>query len=439
MGRKKIIETDKERKLRFEGYQQKYYANPINRQTVYQANQRTQAERFKRWYSKQTTATKNPMIIQLPAPIYYTCNNQIFYNVYAANYESMTSGKPIGLYCYDDDYKQLDWTQEPEQSFDELMGIHAHNLRNKYERLIFMWSGGTDSHTIYNIFEANNIHIDEIIIKHSEEAGNGYAYPTWHVDWLMKNHYDPTTKITVWNEYDTNIRGLVVANDNWMMETKGDLLRLGQSAMSSANIELCERTHNGYNWGIVMGLEKPTVKFIDGQYYSFQVDKFVRQAMGHANVECFFLEPMINLKQSHLAKRALKTLASSPIGPKNYGVQRETRQDSVVYTAWARAVGRHKELTLGSSFAQKTALAPIFDTRLSATASLEDFTHATGEPMLAAKLKLQDPVAINYTRGLFNIRSDEKFYKFLNENTFVKQDSILNLKDVLTVPYCLGE
>lgn len=379
------------------------------------------------------------MILQPPTPIYYTCNNQIFYNVYAANYESMTSGQPVELYCYDNEYKKLDWTQEPTESFDELMGIHARNLRNKYERLVFMWSGGTDSHTIYNIFKANNIHVDEIIIKHSDEAGGGYAYPTWHVDWLMKNHYDPTTKITVWNEYDTNIRGLVVDNDNWMIESKGDLLRLGQSSMSSATVELCERTHNGYNWGIVLGLEKPTVKCINGRYYSFQLDKFVRTVMGHPNVECFYLDPMVNLKQSHLAKRALKRLAVSANGPKNYGVARETRNDSVVYTAWAHAVGRHKELTIGSSFVQKTALQPIFDTRLSTTASLEDFTNTTGEPILAEKLKSQDPVAINYARGLFNIRSDKTFYKFLNDNTFVEQDSILNLKDILTIPYNLGE
>ena len=372
-------------------------------------------------------------------PIYYICNNKIFYNVYSANYESMVSNDPIKLYCYDNEYSKLDWSQEPELSFDELMGIHARNLRNKYERLIFMWSGGTDSHTIYNIFKANNIHVDEIIVKHSDEAGGGYAYPTWHVDWLMKTHYDPTTKITVWNEYDTGIRGLVVDNDNWMIESKGDLLRLGQSSMSSATIELCERTHNGHNWGIVLGLEKPTVKFINGRYYSFQLDKFVRTVMGHPNVECFYLDPMVNLKQSHLAKHALKKLAGSPSGPKNYGVSRETRNDSVVYTAWAHAVGRHKELTIGSSFAQKTALQPIFGTQLSETASLEDFTHTTGEPILAEKLKLEDPVAINYARGLFNIRSDKKFYKFLNDQAFVEKDSILNLKDILTVPYDLGD
>jgi hypothetical protein len=48
------------------------------------------------------------MIISAPSPIYYCCNNQIFYNVYAANYESMKSAQPVTLYCYDDEYKELD-------------------------------------------------------------------------------------------------------------------------------------------------------------------------------------------------------------------------------------------------------------------------------------------------------------------------------------------
>ena len=80
--------------------------------------------------------------------IHYLVNNKQFFNPYLARYESFKSGSPISFYCNDAENDLLDWTQEPPETFEKLMDQHAHNLRNKYERLVLAWSGGTDSHTI---------------------------------------------------------------------------------------------------------------------------------------------------------------------------------------------------------------------------------------------------------------------------------------------------
>jgi hypothetical protein len=371
--------------------------------------------------------------------IHYLCNGKILYNVYVALHESFTSNKPVELYCLDAENDLLDWTKEPESSFDEIMGAHARHLRNKYERLIFMWSGGTDSHTMYNIFKANNIHLDEIIIKHSQDI-EGDPYPEWHVQWMMDNCYDKTTVITPWNEYDSKIRGLVVQDENWIFETKGDLLKYGQSSMSSATIEHCERAHNGHHWGIVMGLEKPTVFLENGRWVACQSDRYMRTVMGHDNVECFYVDPLVNLKQSHMAKRALKKIWAAGNNSLNFSQVHVARDASdFSYTAWARCVGRHPELSKGASFNQKTANGKVYMTKFDPNANFDDFANITGEPMLAAKLKLGESTATNYVKGFYNLRGEQKFVDWLNETSLVRKHTLLNTRDIYSKKYDLGD
>jgi hypothetical protein len=373
--------------------------------------------------------------------ICYRVNNQTFNNVYLAHYESYKSGKPVSLYCFDHEYDQLDWTKEPELSFQDLMSAHALHLREKYERLIFMWSGGTDSHTIYNVFKRNNIHIDEIIIKYFTDSENYPQYPESHVNWIKANHYDPTTEITAWNEYDTNLRSLFISNEDWIFNNVGDLYKFGQSTICSSTVEMVERKHNGHNWGIVVGVEKPHVLFENGNYYSFSYDRELRSLMGyHDHYEFFYLNPIIHLKQSHLAKRALKKL-------KNHGDSREWGRmhngnrisGPLAYRAWSRSIGLDDELTIGSSYMQKKFNVRLNKIQLRPETSIEEFDLVNGDPVLLAQLKNQNPTAINYVKGLYNLRSDRGFYRFLNEQCLIEPDKVLNPKLIVSKPYNLGE
>lgn len=299
-----------------------------------------------------------------------------------------------------------------------------------------MWSGGTDSHTIYNVFQRNNIHIDEIIIRYESDKS---PYPEAHVKWLMENHRDPTTIITPINEYDTRIRGIVVNNEDWLLNNKGDLLRFGQSSVSNATIELCNRNHAGHRWGVVVGLEKPTVIFENGLWYAHQSDRVLRQAMGHDQVECFFLEPIINLKQSHLAKNTLKQLYANG-GKINWSDHKENRRHgAIAYAAWAAAVGRHPELTFGMSQYQKRLHSQIMGSKLETINKITDFNPANGETALLNMLKAGDPTAINYVKGLYNLQSDAGFYAYLNEKALEEPDVVIRTKQIWSKRYCLGK
>lgn len=434
MGRKKIIETEEQRRERFRSYQKKYYSNPINRQTVYAANQRTQAERFKRWYNKQTN-TAVPMIIKSPPTGHYCCNNQIFYNIYLALYEQFKSRQPITFHYRDDDYSRLDWSKEPEMDFESLMDAHAHTLRNKYDRLILGWSGGTDSHTIYNVFKRNKIHIDEIYVITYPEP-DIIAGPTFnYVDWLMKNHWDPTTKIIPIGTSDES-RKTVIKNEDWIFENRGDYHKFGLSNVDTINFQLAEDNYGAHSWCIITGYEKPYVYQSGSGWYSAVNGIELKAILGKENLENFFLEPVLYLKQCHMAKNVLKKL-NRPDKSIEWG-HRFYQSTNQGYRIWSKAVGRHDELVVGTSYPHKILNKNrVVQTQIGITDNLNDFY--TPELRLRELLLSGNEMAVNYTKGLYNLRREKDFFNYLNENWLKEKNAVLNLKNIYTKSYYLGE
>lgn len=364
----------------------------------------------------------------------YQINGKIFYNAYLAHYESFNSGAPVYFNCLDEEYDKLDWTQDPAQNFEELMDAHARYLRDNHERLILLWSGGTDSHTIYNVFKRNNLHIDEIIIKHSNI---NVSYPDSHVDWMINNHWDPTTIITPIDEYDTQLRSIVVKDEDWIWNNSGDMWKYGQSSIAEHINFLCNKNHSGHRWLAITGQEKPNIIHENGRWYSRHSDRILKQLMGHTQVHSFFLEPMINLKQSHLAKKALKKLYSAG-KTKNWSDQYENRtQGELGYQAWARATGRHQELNPGVSYYQKQVNIGIINTRLNTDGRVDGFDRL-GEPYLLDRLKQQDPTALTYVRGLYNLQSEKRFYEYMNAHGLDQPNAVFRVKQTWSKSRDLG-
>lgn len=63
------------------------------------------------------------------------------------------------------EFESYDWTQEPEPNvgLTEFYRRRAQALRNKYDYLVLMYSGGPDSKNVLNCFLQNDICLDEII------------------------------------------------------------------------------------------------------------------------------------------------------------------------------------------------------------------------------------------------------------------------------------
>jgi hypothetical protein len=270
------------------------------------------------------------------------------------------------------------------------MSRHAHDLRNRYERLILLWSGGTDSHTIYNIFKKNNIHIDEILIKASAHLAQ---YPDFHVDWMRANHYDSTTIITRYDQNDTDLRQLDCPDENWVWKNKGDLLMFGMSTGAEGVKHLIERNHAGHSWTAVAGFEKPRLVYKQGRWYARHLDSPLRQTMSYDHLNRFFLEPLINIKQNHLVKHAVKKYIAQNNLPLYDGDWAEAKWPKTLdgYRAWATACGRHYELTDGASHLQKLRSEEYFSIDISSEKSYTNLLQ-NPDPTLQSFLKIQNKI-----------------------------------------------
>lgn len=370
--------------------------------------------------------------------IAYRVGTKYIYNIYPALMEAMQSGKPVEFYCRDSLYDQYDWTKEPEETLDELMTAYAHSIRSEYERVILLWSGGTDSHTIYNIFKRANIRIDEILIKASAHLAQ---YPDHHVDWMRANHYDPTTIITRYDQNDTELRSLDCPDENWVWKDKGDLLMFGMSTGAEGVKHLIERNHAGKSWTAIAGFEKPRLIYKEGRWWSRHLDAPLRQTMGYNHLTRFFLEPLINIKQNHLVKRTIKRQLFDNSMELHDNDWAESKWPRTVegYRGWALACGRHLELTDGASNLQKLSSDQYFSIDISQEKSYNDLI-ANPDPTLKAFLKNNNQTAVNYVKGLFNLQSEQRFMDFVSENQYLNaKNQLVNPRLMFSKWYDLGE
>lgn len=69
-------------------------------------------------------------------------------------------------------YSCYDWTTEPTESISELYKQRAQQLRNDYDYIVLMYSGGADSFNVLDTFLSNNIKLDEVASFINYDATN---------------------------------------------------------------------------------------------------------------------------------------------------------------------------------------------------------------------------------------------------------------------------
>ena len=353
----------------------------------------------------------------------YQVNGRYFNNIYLALHHCWKTRHDLKFYCYDHEFDQFDWTVEPAQSIDTLMATHAQNLRDRYQRLVLLWSGGTDSHTIYNVFKHNRIHIDEIIVK--TDATEGSIFPESNHVWLRNNHWDPTTTITRYDDHDTHLRLLDLPDENWVWRDKGDLLKYGMTSTGDGVRFLCEKNHAGHTWKAIGGFEKPRLVYRNGNWYHRPSALVLQPTMGHDYIEHFFFEPLIAIKQSHMVKRAVKKLLQETGAAlyDNDWAEAKWPKTSAGYKQWANSCGRHDEVYLGVSHYQKVVNDELSATEITLQGNWRQL-HSTKDTRLQHDLLNNDPAAVNYVKGFHNLTSEFGFVNYLKDhNWFRHSDS----------------
>ena len=367
----------------------------------------------------------------------YKVGNNFFNNFYLATHNSMTTGNKVEFYCYNQLYSNYDWSVEPVESFDELMLQRALELREQYDRLILLWSGGTDSHTIYNVFAKNRIHIDEIIVKTSSILP---WYPEKYVSWLYANHWDPHTVITSFDQYDSELRLIELPDEDWVWSNKGNLGMFGLSPNSGGVKHLIDKNHGGLNYRAIAGFEKTRLVYRNGKWCARQMDIPLQSTFGYDDyLERFFLNPKIAIKQSHLAKKNIKILIKEnnlPLYDGDWGEAKWPRTPAG-YRDWTRSLGLDDELTVGLSFGQKYRIEQLRNIDISSQTSYTTLDIKSN--VFKELLNVEDQAVLNYAKGLFNLTSDQKYMDHINSNYLREKNQLINTTPIWSTEYNLGE
>jgi hypothetical protein len=96
---------------------------------------------------------------------YYQVGNQFYMNKAEALFNATKNNQPATWHFHEDVYSSIDWTKRPDGTLEEMYKERAQRLRDKYDYLILLFSGGMDSWTVLDTFLKNNIHIDEIVTR----------------------------------------------------------------------------------------------------------------------------------------------------------------------------------------------------------------------------------------------------------------------------------
>lgn len=260
---------------------------------------------------------------------YYRVNNKYFTEKIDAILEANSTLSDIEWNFHDEIYSKIDWTTEPEPSLDDFYRMRAQQIRDQYDYVIVMCSGGGDSRNVAYSFLRNGIKIDEIIASAPLEGLKQYSATS--VDNSAENtmsetmlaqlplieaiHSEyPKVKITLNDYFNTLVE---YKTDEWLFRS-GDWIH--PSSVARYNLE--KLTHiramadAGKRIAIVYGIDKPTLRFtrqdtiqiaiadrtINVQRPAFEVD--------YPNVDnvLFYFTPdmpLLQVKQCHVLARWL--------------------------------------------------------------------------------------------------------------------------------------
>jgi hypothetical protein len=240
-------------------------------------------------------------LIHLP---YWLVGDKKIYNQFEANKAAFQDNGPSYRVVFlEDVYDQLNWQQEPGESWEQLCLERALYLRHKWKKLKLCFSAGRDSGHIMRVFEKNNIPIDELVLPYSQRDPLRLHEHTNYVRPIAEQLCRQNPKMT--------IREICI-DQTWFSElynNNADWL-IGSAAIQRG------MTFTGYNWkkiietdpdhasestGYIFGLEKPRIRLIDNNFV-FQILDTDFQHFGQhiINAEWFYWapeQPRIFLKQ----------------------------------------------------------------------------------------------------------------------------------------------
>ena len=227
------------------------------------------------------------------------------------------------------EYEKFDFTQEPEENWEDLIKLELQKIRNTYSYVRFFYSGGIDSHCLLEVILKYNIFIDEIVAIKSGISSADHEVINFVEPFLKKIQTQiPKTKITIKCPTIQNYIDYY-KNPNWVE----DWFKEDFNNPSFHFRILCQDIHtssigfdNKENECNIQGKEKPLLLYHKGGWYTYFIDNQVEYAEGH--VFPYIDNPKIHAKQSYMLLNKIKeTIPWHEFNNTTLGTLTEDRQN----------------------------------------------------------------------------------------------------------------
>jgi hypothetical protein len=266
---------------------------------------------------------------------FYSVGDKFFYSkLEALEYMLETNGQ-IRWHYNDPVFSAQDWTQEPDQDIRSMYKERAQSIRDQFDHVVVMFSGGADSTTVLDSFIDNDIPVDEVFmnrwIKYQSAEANSFmnaeitysALP--YLDRKLPSHWN--TRVRLYDPSDFMLECLRDAE--FRERSYYEVNTVHNLQMISIHYDLHHRfdeytqlIDQGKRLVFVWGETKPRIDYdIDRQkHYCYFEDHYAHapqprdQALNDpdCNHEQFFDDPAhvkIKVKQAHLVLKTLKQIS----------------------------------------------------------------------------------------------------------------------------------
>jgi hypothetical protein len=253
---------------------------------------------------------------------YWLVDGMPVYNKSQAAYQAtIKNTHDVRFYFNDHVYDNFDWQVPIPQTLKELYANRARQLRDQYQHLVVLYSGGSDSSNALAAMLEADILPDEIVYHWAGGADsqkNTANAEIINAAWPMLEHlsHEYNVKITCFDEYDL-YQKFGFNNSEWILQADAVLnpCTYPRYQMLQNHSPWLDLVQQGQRVGLVMGIDKPRVLWENNQWWGTFLDvgfqhNFYQDHIQDSGItiEGFYStpkSPLITIKQSQVLKNYL--------------------------------------------------------------------------------------------------------------------------------------
>jgi hypothetical protein len=219
-------------------------------------------------------------------------------------------GGHITWHFNDDIFSCYDWKKSITEDLADIYCRRAQQIRDRYKKVIIMYSGGFDSHNMLMSFLSNDIKVDAVCTFYNSLSTDpdDYIMVEWHAQTWPK--IQALQKKYPWLEFlrmDTSYSSMNMFDvhwEDWMYLSKG---MINPSSIGLSHLHKLLPAHlRGDGTCMLFGVDKPRVRFKDNEFRFFFLDVVFRPPISaESQVEYFYWSPDLPemiIKQAQIVK-----------------------------------------------------------------------------------------------------------------------------------------